>query len=143
MNGLRGSEHYRDGNWQGFSGSDIEFVIDLEKEMKISAITIAFLQNATTWIFLPSGLSILVSSSGAEGDFKVVKEFLTSVPMETKEAMVQDYAWNFNDRSFRGCVIKVPSAETRKAKPFSYVSIDFTKSCSHSRERSMVITPLS
>ena len=101
VNGLRGSEHYRDGNWQGFSGSDIEFVIDLEKEMKISAITIAFLQNATTWIFLPSGLSILVSSSGAEGDFKVVKEFLTSVPMETKEAMVQDYAWNFNDLNAR------------------------------------------
>jgi len=101
VNGLQGSQHYRDGNWQGFSGTDIELVIDLEKEMDITEISVGFLQNVTTWIFFPSKISFLVSESGAEDDFETVADFLTAIPMELKEATAKSYNKKFNDLNAR------------------------------------------
>ena len=96
LNGINGSVHYRDGNWQGFSGTDVELVIDMGEITAIESINVNFMQNITTWIFLPSKVSFLVSDS-KDGEFKSIGEFLNSIPMEEKEAMVK----NFN-RSFTG-----------------------------------------
>jgi hexosaminidase len=101
VNGLHGSVHYGDGNWQGFSGTDIEVVIDMEKEMPIFEITVGFLQNITTWIFLPSQVTFLVSNTAKGGDFKEVATFENAIPMEDKESMVRKYSWKFSDLNTR------------------------------------------
>jgi len=96
VNGLRGSVHHRDGNWQGFRGSDINLVIDLGKETEITMITVGFMQNITSWIFLPSHVTFQVSNTGEDGDFETIAEFSTAVPMESKESLVHDYSQEFN-----------------------------------------------
>jgi len=60
-------------------------------------IRVGFLQNVTTWIFLPSTVSFLVSNTDAESDFISVAEFLTGIPMEDKESIVKEYLWSFSD----------------------------------------------
>jgi hexosaminidase len=101
VNGLRGSVHYRDGNWQGFSGRDIEVVVDLGKQMNINEIEVAFLQNITSWIFLPAKVIFLYSDSGEESDYEVLTIFENSTPMEEKEARIQDVLWNKGNVSAR------------------------------------------
>jgi len=106
VNGLQGSVHHGDGNWQGFSGTDIELVIDLEKEMPISEIKVSFLQNITTWIFLPSEVTFLVSNTAKGGDFKEVATFENAIPMEAKEIAVRPFKSEFSDLKARYIKVK-------------------------------------
>jgi len=95
LNGINGSIHYRDGNWQGFSGVDFEVVIDLGSATDISSISVGFMQNMTTWIFLPSSIKFYVSESDPE-NFVEAGSFLNAVPMEEKEAMVKNFSKNLS-----------------------------------------------
>src|SRR5690606_18750375 len=40
--GVRGTNNYRDGSWQGFSMSDFEAVVDLEQITDINKISVVF-----------------------------------------------------------------------------------------------------
>ena len=101
LNGLQGSVHYNDGQWQGFSGVDIELVVDMGSVTDIKGISVGFMQNMTTWIFLPSNIQFLVSDSDDAASFKQVSEFITAVPMENKEAMVKNYSRTYDDLKAR------------------------------------------
>ncbi len=100
VNGISGSVHYGDGNWQGFSGDDIELVIDLGEITEIKGISVKFLQSITTWIFLPSKISYLVSDT-EDGEYKSIGEFLNAVPQENKEAMIKDFSRTYTDLKAR------------------------------------------
>ena len=99
VNGIRGSVHYGDGNWQGFSGDDVEVIIDLGKITDIHSISAGFLQNITSWIFLPSSVGFWFSDDGSS--FEKAGEFLTAVPMEDKEAIIKNYSRTYNDLKAR------------------------------------------
>ena len=101
VNGLRGSVHYRDGNWQGFSGRDIVVVVDLGKQIKLNEIEVAFLQNITSWIFLPARVTFLYSNSGEENDYEVLMTVDNNIPKEEKEARIQDFKWSAGNVSAR------------------------------------------
>ncbi len=100
VNGLRGSEHHRDGNWQGFSGHDIEIIIDLGEQTEINKINVGFLQNITSWIFLPAKISFLVSDT-QDGNYKDVGSFFNAVPQETKESMIKQFSKTYTDLKTR------------------------------------------
>jgi len=95
INGLDGSIHYNDGNWQGFSGVDIEVVIDMGERTSINHVDVSFLQNMTTWIFLPASVDIYFSNDGQEV-FDKAAGFLNAVPMEQKESVVKHFGRDFS-----------------------------------------------
>lgn len=64
IDGLRGSGNYRDGRWQGVERVDLELVHDLGKPRRLSRITGGFLQDANSWIFLPTSVEVDVSDDG-------------------------------------------------------------------------------
>jgi len=53
VNGLKGLEKLRYGNWQGYEGTDMDITIDLESLQPINAISAGFLQAPDSWIFFP------------------------------------------------------------------------------------------
>ncbi len=74
VNGKIGSEtDFRDGNWQGFWGKDLEVVLDLGEARKISAISANFYQYINSWIFIPEQVMFETSLNG--NDFKELKSF--------------------------------------------------------------------
>lgn len=91
VDGIRGSIHYSDGHWQGFSGEDVEVIIDLGEEMTINSISTAFMQNMTSWIFLPSTVNFMVANH-IDGPWENAGKFINSVPQESKETMVKDFS---------------------------------------------------
>ncbi|MEP5103850.1 MAG: family 20 glycosylhydrolase [Ekhidna sp.] len=62
--GQRGSHQFRDGNWQGFWGNDIEVTIDLGAPTKIQELSSGYLQYNNAWIFYPTDVTYKVSLDG-------------------------------------------------------------------------------
>jgi hexosaminidase len=52
--------------WLGWSGNDIEVVIDLEKLDEITSVEIGFLKEELNWIYLPKEITLLLSENGLE-----------------------------------------------------------------------------
>ncbi len=64
--GLLGGNHYADGNWQGYWGSDIDVEFDLEKKMELNHLKIRFYQDIYDWIMSPNTVKLYTSSNGKD-----------------------------------------------------------------------------
>ncbi len=53
IDGIIGSNDFRDGCWQGYEGTDFDAVIDLRKPRRVSKLSAHFLQDINSWIFMP------------------------------------------------------------------------------------------
>ena len=75
VDGKLGTLDFRDGNWQGFWGKNIEIIIDLGKDLsQINEIISNFYQFSNSWIFLPRSIKIETSldkKSWERDDFNV------------------------------------------------------------------------
>ena len=58
LNGILGSNDYRDGNWQGFCGVDADIEMNFGKAETVNTIKINFLANPFDWIMLPTTVRI-------------------------------------------------------------------------------------
>ncbi|MEI6900382.1 MAG: DUF4838 domain-containing protein [Bacteroidota bacterium] len=61
--GKRGFDNYHI-LWQGFEGEDFEMVIDLGEKVEFNHLGAGFLQDITSWIFLPEYVDYSVSDDG-------------------------------------------------------------------------------
>ena len=61
VDGKLGSIDFRDGNWQGFWGKNIDVTIDLGELKPIMSVGANFYQYANSWIFFPKEISVQIS----------------------------------------------------------------------------------
>ena len=73
IDGIRGTEVWRKGDWHGYQGQDFEAVITLNEEKEIKKVVTSFLQDQKPWIFFPTEYVISISSDG-KNFTEVVKE---------------------------------------------------------------------
>ena len=66
VNGVRGSYDFKDEQWLGYWGDDIEITVDLGENTYVNDIRIGFLQSQGSWIFFPGKVDILVSSNSID-----------------------------------------------------------------------------
>ena len=64
INGLGGTNNFRDVSWQGFEAEDMIATIDLGRIQKVNSIEVRFLQDQVVWIFLPQKVEIEHSIDG-------------------------------------------------------------------------------
>jgi hypothetical protein len=57
--GFMGSLEFSDESWLGFHGDDLEVYLDLGRETEINSISMNFLSNQASWIFLPYEIEVL------------------------------------------------------------------------------------
>ena len=62
--GLRGSINFRDGRWQGYSGTDFVATISFEKVQQIDSVISSFYQYNLSWIFMPEKITVYTSVDG-------------------------------------------------------------------------------
>ena len=62
--GKKGSSNFKDGNWQGCWGDDIELTIDLGEKKFIHQLSSGFLQYNNAWIFFPTKVEYWISLDG-------------------------------------------------------------------------------
>ncbi len=63
IDGLRGGPNFRTGRWQGYQG-DMEVVVDLGKSGLISGVSVGFLQDIGSWIWMPRQVEFSFSEDG-------------------------------------------------------------------------------
>jgi hexosaminidase len=61
--GLTGTNSYKSG-WQGYEGTDMEFMVDLLQPTKISSVRINFANGPSDWVLLPSEVIYSTSLDG-------------------------------------------------------------------------------
>lgn len=99
IDGISGSNNYRDGNWQGFNGEDMTAVIDLESRTKLKQISVNFLQNTGALIFLPSEVQIAISKNGE--DFETITVIKNDVSQRKSGGFIKEFLYNISRDSFR------------------------------------------
>jgi len=61
VDGRLGTSKYNDGIWQGVQGHNMVATVDLGANQQINNISVGFLQNIPSWIFLPNRVDVFVS----------------------------------------------------------------------------------
>jgi hypothetical protein len=64
--GNRGSLRFDDQCWIGFEGTDLEALVDLGTSEPVKKVSVGFLSDQNSWIFLPGSIDFLVSENGKE-----------------------------------------------------------------------------
>jgi len=64
IDGIRGNNEYRTGDWQGYWAQDVVAEITFKASVKISEIGIGCLSDMKSWIFLPRQVEFQVSYDG-------------------------------------------------------------------------------
>lgn len=87
VNGIRGSNHFGDGNWLGFLGDDMIATLELPEPIDITEISVDALQNYASWIFYPTRVVAEISKDGL--DYKVFGESVNNVSADEKGKLTQ------------------------------------------------------
>ncbi|HTY37379.1 MAG TPA: glycoside hydrolase family 20 zincin-like fold domain-containing protein [Bacteroidota bacterium] len=99
LDGLRGSDNFADGRWQGYQGQDLDIVIDLGTSTPVKNISIGFLQNSFSWILMPEKVQIFVSNEPEK--YVLTKEILNTVDPREDGAIIRDFAAGFTQLTTR------------------------------------------
>ncbi len=89
VDGMTGSNTFRDGFWQGFESVDFEAVVDLGKVMPVQAIECNFLQDVHSWIWLPLEIRYAISEDGKK--FTEVAYITHDVPQKVQDPIVKSF----------------------------------------------------
>ena len=92
-NGIRGSIHYNDEEWQGWKENEVDLVVDLQNQSQIHTISIGILQDIGTWMFMPPKVEYFVSNDGV--DFQKIGEVLNNIDPLSYKKQVKDFLLSF------------------------------------------------
>ena len=97
LDGKRGSNNFKDGNWQGSFGYDMVAVVDLGKLTNIKQLSAGFLQYNNAWIFFPKQVEFLLSADGKNySSAGIVK---TKIDPKDKREMTQEFNLTLNKKA--------------------------------------------
>jgi hexosaminidase len=101
--GLKGSNNFRDGYWLGFEGNDMDFELDLGREIPITSVQVSFFQNTGSWIFMPLKVQFVVYNN--DHNQIAVAERIPETTIEAKGTVIEDISYAFEN--IKGRFIKV------------------------------------
>lgn len=64
IDGIKGSDDYADGCWQGYQGQDFDIEIDFKTETEVNSISARFYNSVYNWIMSPNTIEIYTSTDG-------------------------------------------------------------------------------
>ena len=62
----KGTNQFGDGKWLGFEKQDVTVTLDMGASIPISTVTVGCLENASSWIYFPRGIQVMVSVDGKQ-----------------------------------------------------------------------------
>ena len=103
VDGLLGSEDFKDGFWLGFHGNDLVAKINLEESLPINEISVNFFQNTGAWIFMPEKITFTIFDNS--GNVLAEQELIPETTMEAKGTVIEEMKSSFEN--ITGQIIKV------------------------------------
>ena len=96
-NGIRGTTNHRDGRWQGFFGNNVEVIIDMGEEIPVKSVSVTFLRNSRSWIFLPGMVEFSLSSNGKK--WHSIYEKRNPLSGKEERAIIQPFSNSYPEGS--------------------------------------------
>ena len=103
VDGVTGSSNFNDGRWQGFNGSNLDIIIDLQETKNIKTISAGFLRDNNSFIFLPESVEYSISENGK--DFNEIIKIKNDIPQEDKTKLIKRF--EFSPHNISGRFIRV------------------------------------
>ncbi len=88
VDGIRGSDNFRLGAWQGYSATNIEAVVDLGNIRILRSVGAGFHQDADHWIWMPAYVDFFVSEDGEH--FEYAGRAINEVAREERKPQSRD-----------------------------------------------------
>ncbi len=89
VDGMKGSEDFRLGGWQGFQGIDLEAIIEIKDSRAVKSVSIGFLQDINAWIFMPKKIELWSSYDGKS--FRLISESINEIPTNQWGTIINYY----------------------------------------------------
>jgi beta-galactosidase len=109
--GFLGSNDLRDGFWQGYEGNDFHAIIDLGKEKDIASIRANFLQDAKSWIFLPSQVEFSVSTDGK--DYTAISKISSEIHLFEENSSIWKALLDYSTTVMAGKKVRYVSVKAK------------------------------
>ena len=91
---IRGGNNFRLGEWQGFDSVDFEAVVDLGSVQKVHRMAGGFLQDISSWIWMPKYVEYAISADGI--NFKTIATVTNTVADNDYKSTIKDYETTMN-----------------------------------------------
>jgi len=109
IDGIKGTENWRKGEWQGYQSQDFEAIINLQTETSVSNFSASFLQDSRSWILMPTKVDYFVSNDNLnftlagsvtnyispKYEVNKIQNFEYKLPQELKAKYIKVKAYNF------------------------------------------------
>lgn len=94
---LKGGNDFRTGDWQGYHGVDLKATIDLAKKQRVKTVSINFLQDNNSWIFMPIKVICMVSDDGIT--FTKAGELRPKTNEQTEGSILETFTFPVNKKA--------------------------------------------
>lgn len=95
IDGLVGSDNFRDGRWQGFQYDNLIATIDLGHEKTVNKISTRFLQAWNSWIFFPKNVIYKISTDGKQ--FQKIGQVVNDIPTSHPGKLIKNFTSEFDN----------------------------------------------
>lgn len=107
IDGIRGTDDFRDGNWQGYEGVDFEAIIDLGSEQTISKVESSFFFDSNSYIFLPENVVISLSLDGE--NYFDERKIINEIPQKNSEILIKNFTGKYDAKQAHYIKLKAES----------------------------------
>lgn len=94
LDGLKGSDSFADGRWQGYQGEDLDIELDFGQIIPVRSLSCDFLQSSYSWILLPEEVRIMTSEDGIT--YQLVKTISHQVPQQDQKLLIHTFRADFD-----------------------------------------------
>lgn len=99
IDGLCGTTNFRSGAWQGYYYEDMEVVVDLGNPVKRSSISINFIQDARSWIWMPQFVEFWGSTDSTY--FFPLGKINTKTQKQDYEVSIETFSTQFYPKTLK------------------------------------------
>lgn len=100
-----GTIDFRDGNWQGFWGQDIEVIIEFDRIKNVNALSTRFYQYSNSWIFIPNEVVFEGSIDGII--YNELGKLHPKAKLETRGKFIEEVSLTLNNQPVKYLKLKV------------------------------------
>lgn len=90
IDGIRGGNEYRTGDWQGYWAQDLQFELTFKAPRTVSAIALGCLEDTKSWIFLPNAVVFEGSTDGINFEIIGINKLIHTAT-EVKPSKIFDF----------------------------------------------------
>ncbi|MDX9696050.1 MAG: GH92 family glycosyl hydrolase, partial [Bacteroidales bacterium] len=94
IDGIFGDIDFRLGSWQSYYGVDLDAIVDLGKTTTVSYLSVNFLQDINSWIFMPAYVEFYSSDNGK--DFDILGKIDNTIDENNWDVIIKDFTLKIN-----------------------------------------------